>query len=155
MKRALISVAAAAAMVLAGGARAEMPHNHGLPEVTGRAAVGWGVVGHNGTWLYADGTACGIECVYTFAWERCDGFGCRPIAGATSRVYKVRRVDVGSRMRVVVWATKYDCGEWNYSTGTRECRFVTRSAVSALTEAVPAPKAKPKPRPRPKRRPRP
>ena len=41
----------ATTLALAGVARAEMPQNHSAPEVTGRAAVGWGVVGHNGTWL--------------------------------------------------------------------------------------------------------
>ena len=148
---ALALAAAAAAALSAAPARAEMPANHGLPELTGRAAVGWGVVGHNGTWLYADGSACGLECVYSFSWERCTTSGCRAIAGAIGRVYKVRRVDVGARMRVIVWVTKYDCGEWNYSTGTRECRFVTRNAASPMTDAVPAPpKPKPKPRPRPK-----
>ncbi len=150
MKCALVSICAvvAAVGVVPAAARAEMPFNHALPETTGRAAVGWGVVGHNGTWLYADGSACGAECMYTFSWERCSAVGCHAIAGATGRVYKVRRVDVGARLRVIVWVTKYDCGEWNYAAGTRECRFVTRSATSASTEVVPAP---PKPRPRPKR----
>ena len=119
-----------------------MPNNNGAPEITGRAAVGWGVVGHNGSWLYVDGTACGDECSYSFAWERCRAFVCRPIAGATGRVYKVRAVDVGSRLRVVVSATKFDCGEWNYAEGTRECRFVTRTAASAPTGLVPRPAKK-------------
>ena len=130
-------------LALAGAARAEMPNNNGVPEVTGRAAVGWGVVGHNGSWLYLDGSACGAECSYAFAWERCRVV-CRPIPGATARVYKVRVVDVGSRLRVVVSATKYDCGAWNYSAGTQECRLVTRSAPSNLTAVVPAPPRKPK-----------
>jgi hypothetical protein len=149
VRRALIA-AAAAALVGAGSANAEMPNNNGAPEITGRAAVGWGVVGHNGSWLYSDGTACGSECSYSFAWERCRAFFCRPIAGATDRVYKVRAVDVGSQLRVVVSATKYDCGEWNYAAGTRECRLVTRSAVSASTVVVPAPPKKPK---KPKKKP--
>jgi hypothetical protein len=148
VKRAFVATAIAA-LVGAGIARAEMPNNNGAPEVTGRAAVGWGVVGHNGSWLYVDGTACGSECSYSFAWERCRAGGCVPIAGATARVYKVRVVDVGSRLRVLVSATKYDCGEWNYSTGTRECRLVTRTAASALTTVVPAPPRKAK---KPRRR---
>jgi hypothetical protein len=46
-------------------------------------------------------------------------------------------VDVGSRLGVVVTTTKYDCGEWNYAAGTPECRWVTRTAASALTPIVP------------------
>jgi hypothetical protein len=144
MTRALLIVAAAA-LALGGAAKAEMPNNNGLPEVTGRAAVGWGVVGHNGAWLYLDGSACGAECFYEFAWERCGAFACRPIPGAESRVYKVRARDVGFRLRVVVSATKYDCGEWNYAEGTQECHFVTRTAPSAETAVVPRPKPKRKP----------
>jgi hypothetical protein len=142
----------ATTLALAGVARAEMPHNLSAPEVTGRAAIGWGVVGHNGTWLYDDGTACGPECEYTFAWERCDARGCHAIVGATSRVYKVRAVDVGYRFRVIVTTTKYDCGNWNYAEGTQECRWVTRAAASPQTEVVPKPKVKTKPKP--KKRPR-
>ena len=109
--------AIATTLALAGVARAETPQNYSAPEVTGRAAVGWGIVGHNGTWLYDDGTSCGPECAYAFAWERCDARGCNPIASATSRVYKVRAVDAGHRFRVIVTTTKYDCGEWNYAEG--------------------------------------
>jgi hypothetical protein len=151
------TAAIASALVLAGAAQAEMPDNHGAPELTGRAAVGWGLVGHNGSWLYRDGSACGPECIYSFAWERCRPAGCARIAGATGRVYKVRGVDVGARLRVVVATTKYDCGEWNYAAGTQECRWVMREAVSPESDVVPKPvtksKAKAKPRkPKPKKR---
>ena len=140
MTRALIAVVVLGAIAVTGVARAERPQNRTLPEVTGRAAVGWGVVGHNGTWLYDDGTACGVECTYAFAWQRCKATGCSAIPGAIGRVYKVRLADVGSRFRVVVTTTKYDCGEWNYAARTRECRFVSRVATSALTKVVPKPK---------------
>jgi hypothetical protein len=152
--RTLIAIIAtiAATLALAGAARAEMPQNRGGPEVTGRAAIGWGVVGHNGTWLYDDGTACGPECEYTFAWERCDARGCNAIVGATSRVYKVRAVDVGYRFRVIVTTTKYDCGNWNYAEGTQECHWVRRAAASPQTSVVPKPNVKTKPKK--KKRPR-
>jgi hypothetical protein len=148
--RTLIAIIAtiAASLALAAAVQAEMPQNRGAPEVTGRAAVGWGVVGHNGTWLYDDGTACGPECGYAFAWERCDASGCYAIFGATNRVYKVRAVDVGFRFRVIVTTTKYDCGNWNYQEGTQECRWVTRTAASPQTEVVPKPKVKAKPKPK-------
>jgi hypothetical protein len=140
----------AIALLLPGAAEAEMPQNRGAPEVTGSATVGWGVVGHNGSWLYDNGTACGPECAYGFLWERCGTRGCTAIAGATSRVYKVRGVDAGYRFRVIVTATKYDCGAHNTQTGEIECRWVTRAAASPQTAVVP----KPKPKPKPKRRPR-
>jgi hypothetical protein len=143
VKRAALGVAVAAVLALAGNARAEMPNNNGLPQVTGRAAVGWGLVGHNGSWLYLDGTACGPECSYEFVWERCNAAGCRSVVGAYGgRVYKVRAADAGSRFRLIVSATKYDCGATNTVTGTQECRFVTRTATSALTPIVPRPKQK-------------
>ena len=144
-------VAVVAALALSGAVRAEMPYNNAAPELTGRALVGWGVVGHNGTWLYRDGTACGPECVYSFEWERCRLSDCRRIAGAVGRVYKVRRIDVGTRLRVVVSTTKYDCGEWNYSTMTQECRWVTAAAASPESQVVakPPPKRKPKKKAKP------
>jgi hypothetical protein len=142
VSRAVIAAIAAtvSALVPAGTARAEMPHNRGAPELTGRAAVGWGLVGHNGTWLYLDGSACGPECIYLFTWQRCRGAACTRIAGAHGRVYKVRRIDVGTRLRVVVSVLKHDCGEWNYAAGTQECRWVTRTAASAESGVVPKPK---------------
>jgi len=143
MKRAVIG-AVAAALTFAGAASAEMPQNRGAPELTGRAAVGWGVVGHNGSWLYHDGSSCGAECAFAFAWESCGPAGCLPIAGAVGRVYKVRARDVGHRLRVIVTATKYDCGAGNQAAGTQECRWVTRAAASPQTDAVPRPKAQPK-----------
>jgi hypothetical protein len=150
VQRAII-LAVLAMLALAGAARAEMPYNLEAPELTGRAAVGWGLVGHNGTWLYRDGTACGVECVYSFSWERCRASGCVPIVGAVARVYKVRRIDVGATLRVIVSTTKYDCGEWNYSTMTQECRWVTHEAASPQSVVVP----KPPPKPKPKRKPKP
>jgi hypothetical protein len=140
-----VIAAIVSALALAGAARAEMPHNRGEPELTGRAAVGWGLVGHNGTWLYLDGSACGPECIYFFTWERCRGAACTRV-GAHGRVYKVRRIDIGTRLRVVVSVLKYDCGEWNYAAGTQECRWVTRRAVSAQSAVVAKPPAKPKPK---------
>jgi len=157
MKRAVIG-AVAAALTFAGAASAEMPQNRGAPELTGRAAVGWGVVGHNGSWLYHDGSSCGAECAFAFAWERCSAAGCSPVTGArgpNGRVYKVRAADAGYRFRVTVSATKYDCGEWNYAAGTQECRWVTRTAVSPQSKVVAKPKPKANAKPRGNRKGRP
>jgi hypothetical protein len=67
---------------------------------------------------------------------------CAPIAGAVGRVYKVRSVDVGTRLRVVVTTTKYDCNAHGV-----DCRTVARAAASPQTEVVPKPKVKAKPKP--------
>lgn len=143
MRRAFVA-AVAAALVTAGAASAEMPRNRSAPELTGRAAVGWGLVGHNGTWLYDNGMSCGAECTYAFAWERCSASACAAISSALGRVYKVRAYDVGYRFRVIVSATKYDCGAGSLADGTSECRWVTRSAASPHSEVVPEPPKKPK-----------
>jgi hypothetical protein len=131
-----LAALAGAALVAAAPVAAEMPRNTAPPEVTGPALAGYALVGHNGTWLYADGSACGAECSYAFAWQRCGASGCVLIPGANDRVYRLGRDDLGAEFRVVVTTTKYDCGEWNYSTGMQECRFVTRTAESPAAGPV-------------------
>lgn len=124
-----VVAAALAALVPAAPARAEMPANRDAPTITGPALVGEVMLGHNGTWLYADGSACGPECTYRFRWERCSASGCT--TASTNRGYRPRLADLRRGLRVHVTVTKYDCGEWNYAAGTRECRFDTRTAASA------------------------
>ena len=124
----LVLVACLAAGVLAAGARAEMPQNTAQPEIGGRAAVGALLLGHNGTWLYADGSGCGPECAFSFRWEICTGTGCETVA--TTRHYRPRRADLGRELRLAVTATKYDCGAWNGFAGTQECALDSRSAYA-------------------------
>jgi hypothetical protein len=126
----------AAALALAGTAAAEMPRNAARPEITGPNVTGYALVGHNGTWLYDNGTGCGPECSYSFEWQRCGSVGCALIGGARDRVYRLRRVDLGSQIRLVVTTTKYDCGAGNYAAGTQECRFVNRASESDATRAI-------------------
>ena len=128
MKAGSLFVAAAATLVLAAGARAEMPANRELPSIAGPGVVGEVLLGHNGTWLYADGSRCGFECTYSFRWERCSAGGCRTVS--SQRGYRARLADLSHELRVEVTATKYDCGEWNYAAGTQECRFDGRTAFS-------------------------
>jgi hypothetical protein len=134
----LLPIAAAlvaAAGILAGDAAGEMPTNRDAPTVTGALLVGATLTGHNGSWLYSDGSSCRTECEYFFAWQRCvPGGGCTAIPGADSRAYVVSAADVGRSLRVVVTARKYDCNAQN-----QDCRHVLVSAVSSLTEVVPAP----------------
>ena len=104
--------------------------------VTGSALVGQQLTAHNGTWLYADGSGCKSECVMTYQWQRCQG-GCTDIADATGRFYTVQAADAGHTLRAMETMTSEDCSEWNYSTMTRECRFVSKSAPSGHTAVVP------------------
>jgi hypothetical protein len=114
------------ACVVAAPARAEMPQNTSAPAIGGRVAVGDVLLGHNGTWLYADGSSCRWECTFSFRWERCASGGCRTVSW--NRGYRPRLADLGRELRLAVTATKHDCGEWNYAAGTQECAWVARSA---------------------------
>jgi hypothetical protein len=106
-----------------------MPQNQGEPEISGLVAVGAVLLGHNGTWLYVDGSGCAAECSFSFRWERCSPSECRTVS--TNRGYRPRLADLGSELQLAVTATKYDCGSWNYAAGTQECAFVSRTAYAA------------------------
>jgi hypothetical protein len=130
MRSAVVVLAAfAAAASFAVEARAEMPQNRDRPEIGGRVAVGEVLLGHNGTWLYADGSGCGPECSFSFRWERCSAVRC--VAVSANRGYRPKLADLGLELRLAVTATKYDCAEWNYAAGTQECALVSRSAYAA------------------------
>lgn len=125
----LLLVACFAAGVLVAPAHAEMPQNHAAPEIGGGAAVGEVMLGHNGTWLYADGSGCGPECSFSFRWERCSAARCATVS--MNRGYRPTLADLGRELRLAVTATKYDCGAWNNATGTQECALTARSAYAA------------------------
>ena len=136
--RLLASFVAALAVVfllLAVPAGAESPGINTPASITGNAVVGEQLTAHNGTWLYLDGHSCGPECTWTYQWQRCSG-GCADIAGATGRFYTVQSADTGYRLRAMETMTSEDCGEWNYSTMTQECRMVSKSAPSGQTAIV-------------------
>jgi hypothetical protein len=131
----------AGAAIFASAASAEMPSNRDAPTITEAdgPVVGEVLLGNNGTWLYADGSACRGECEYAFAWQRCGpGGDCAPIPGGGMRAYRVASTDVGRSLRVVVTATKYDCNAHG-----QDCRHVARTAVSQQTPPVAAPVAPP------------
>ena len=80
-------LACLAAGLLAAPARAEMPRNHAEPEISGGVSVGGVLLGHNGTWLYADGSGCGSECSFWFRWgAACSAVGCATVS--TNRGYR-------------------------------------------------------------------
>ena len=75
------------------------PASTGAPTVSGTATVGSTLTADPGTWSGSPATS-------TYAWERCSGAGaaCEPIAGATTRSYRLEAADDGSTLRVVVTA---------------------------------------------------
>jgi hypothetical protein len=131
-----VALASALALVLAGNAAAESPNVNTVASVTGNAVVGGQLTAHNGTWLYLDGSSCKSECVMTYQWQRCTG-GCFDISGATGRFYTVQAADAGHSLRAMETMTSEDCGNINYSAGTQECRFVSKSSPSGHTAVVP------------------
>jgi|SRR5579862_3780709 len=75
------------------------PQNTVRPSVSGTAQVGEQLTVSNGSWS-PSATSFGYQ------WQRCDsdGTGCLNVDGATGRVYGVRGVDAGNRMRALVTA---------------------------------------------------
>jgi hypothetical protein len=132
-----VGAVAALALVLVGAATAESPNVNTPASVTGNAVVGQELTAHNGTWLYSDGSSCKSECTMSYQWQRCQPSGCSDISGAAGRFYTVQAADAGYTLRAMETMTSEDCGEWNYSTGTRECRAVSKSAPSGQTALVP------------------
>jgi hypothetical protein len=136
----LSALAGSVALVLAGAASAEFPYMNSGPSWSGTPQEGQTLQGHNGLWLYADGTKCppGLrpdDCKYAYTWQRCnpDATGCADIPGATSFRYLLREADVGQRVRYVEWVTKTDCNAHGL-----DCRTITRNAVSAPTPVIAA-----------------
>jgi hypothetical protein len=137
----VLAFVAVLALVGAGGASAEFPYMNTAPSVKGTPQEGETLSGLTGLWLYTNGLKCEAnECKYSYKWQRCngDGSGCADIAGATGFTYTLTGADVGRRVRFVEVVFKHDCGEWNYSTGTQECRDVENNAASALTPLITA-----------------
>lgn len=95
--------------------------------------VGDTIQGNNGSWYcmppYPGLGGCKID----FQWQRCNAGGgdCRDIPGETNQRRVVTEADVGSRLRVMVTGTNYDCN----ALGT-ECRYDSRSAPSGQTPVV-------------------
>jgi hypothetical protein len=124
-------------LTLAGAASAEFPTVRGFPGIVGTPQDGQTLDGRKGQWLLADGLNC-TDCTFTYTWQRCaaDASGCADVPGRTGFTYALGADDVGKRIRLVEWVFKRDCAEVNYSTGTQECRDVTKNAVSAPTEVI-------------------
>ena len=91
--------------------------NTRAPKITGPARVGSKLTAKPGTWTGA------ALIRYTYRWQRClvKTKTCGPIAAASSKKYRVRRADLGARLRVQV-------------TGSTDSGSAT--AVSATTAVV-------------------
>jgi hypothetical protein len=85
------------------------------------------------------GSYAGAEPPWSFEyeWYRCNngGAGCYPL-GVKGAHYTLTTGDIGSRMRTWVAVTGQDCGEWNYSNMTRECRATTVFVPSEATPVI-------------------
>jgi hypothetical protein len=129
--------------VFAGGATArssESPKVVSSPTVTDTQGnpltsvkIGDTIQGNNGSWYCSPPYPGMAGCKIDFQWQRCNagGSGCANIAGETNQRRVVTQDDVGSRLRVMVFGTNYDCNQ----PGT-ECRYDTREAPSGQSPVV-------------------
>jgi hypothetical protein len=171
----VLAVAALLILCLAGSAAAERPGWYSDPSVSGSADVGAILTASDGGLRCVPGCApdgpepsrAGV----LFEWVSCSGASSsgsdrptggmpderRPCPGGVSRgaaaanatSYTVRPDDSGRWIQLHVVATNYDCGEWNYSTGTRECNYSTAHGYSATIGPIGGSAAAPPPPPAP------
>ncbi|MGH3102914.1 MAG: Ig domain-containing protein [Gaiellaceae bacterium] len=126
------------ALTLAPGAAAEKPRNNQRPYISeGEAKVGSTLKAGNGSWFCNPAEACATT---NYQYIRClpntlSGCVIAQPEGA-SNSYVVQAADVGYSLAVDVYVRGTDCGEWNYSTGTRECRDDYGVATSVPTAPV-------------------
>jgi hypothetical protein len=127
----------------AGGRGTEAPRNNQAPTVSDTQSnpltavkPGDTVQGNNGSWFCNPPYPGMTTCKFDFQWERCNAGGgsCVQVPGATAQRYQTTQQDAGSRLRVSVTATNYDCNQ----PGT-ECRFVSVSVYSGQTPVVASP----------------
>jgi hypothetical protein len=78
-----------------------LPVSTALPQLSGSAQVGGSLGVSTGAWTNAPSG-------YAYRWERGDGLGWAPVAGATGPVYLPSAADVGGRVRATVIATNQD-----------------------------------------------
>jgi hypothetical protein len=138
----VLVLAVVASLTLAGAASAEFPTKRQDPSVRGTAQEGQTLAGQTGQWLMDNGLAC-IDCTRRWTWQRCnaDTSGCADIPGATTFNYTLVAADVGTRIRLVEWIFKRDCGAGSSQDPLNPpCADIEKNAVSALTEVV-APRA--------------
>jgi hypothetical protein len=106
------------------------PLNTVRPRIDGTARSGETLEARKGRWLGASSLA--------YRWQRCDrsGLSCTTIFGATSQTYRVRRLDVGSTVRLKVRGRN---SRGTTAAFSKVSEVVERGAVVALVQAAAAP----------------
>ena len=100
------------------------PLNTVRPRIVGTARSGENLEARSGRWLGAGSLA--------YRWQRCDprGLSCTTIPGATSQTYRLRRLDIGSTIRLLVRAQN--------SRGTKTAFSKVSEVVKRGADAAPA-----------------
>jgi hypothetical protein len=103
------------------------PLNTTRPRIVGTARSGETLEARKGRWLGASSLA--------YRWQRCDprGRSCTTIFGATSQTYRLRRLDVGSTVRLKVRAEN---NRGTTAAFSRVSEVVERGAVVASVQAA-------------------
>ena len=100
------------------------PVSTSLPTIEGDPRVGNTLAAGNGLWANAPTS-------FMYEWERCDGAGkgCVPVAGSTSKTYKLGSNDVGNTLVVIVTALNADGAT---SANSKPSEVVAANAAPAL-----------------------
>ncbi|HEY3961244.1 MAG TPA: hypothetical protein VGL84_01845 [Gaiellaceae bacterium] len=109
------------------------PASSVTPAVSGNAAVGDTLTVSNGSWSPSATS-------FTRQWQRCnsDGTSCLNIGGATGRVYGVRTIDVGNRLRALVTA-QTSSGQTTVASSTSDVvKSSTVTTTTSTTVTLPA-----------------
>jgi len=104
------------------------PLNTIRPRIVGTARSGENLEARSGRWLGASSLA--------YRWQRCDpkGLSCSTIPGETSQTYRLRRLDIGSTIRLLVRAQNSRGTKTAFS---RASEVVERGAGVAPAAAAP------------------
>jgi hypothetical protein len=117
---AVVVLGATAAVADKGAAVAQAPPmNESPPTIAGTPREGETLTANEGRWTGPQ------PITFAFSWRRCDrsGGSCSAISGATSKTHTLRRVDVGTTLRVRVTATNRD--------GSRNATSVPTAVITA------------------------
>lgn len=102
------------------------PVNTSRPRIGGQSIEGRTLTAWHGRWTHHPSK-------FSYRWQRCHAGHCSTIAGRTGRRYRLRRADVGHRIRVVVTAHN---GLRSRPARSRLTRTVTKPLPPPSTEAT-------------------
>ena len=106
------------------------PLSTARPRILGKARSGEALEARSGRWLGESGL--------TYRWQRCNrrGLSCTTISGATSQTYRLKRLDVGSTVRLKVRARN---SRGTTAAFSKVSEVVERGAVVASARAAETP----------------